>query len=61
MIMGGYAVPEGFRDVCMDELVSDVALWRAAKEHMNQIAVVGGYLNRVGQYVERREDYGYDN
>lgn len=53
--MGGATVPAGYRDVCMDELVDDVALWRAAKEHLNVVAVNGGYLNRVGQYVERRE------
>lgn len=36
--MGASAeVPAGFRDVCMDELVDDMSLWRAAKDHLDQV------------------------
>jgi len=52
--LGGYAIPDGYRDVCIDELTYDTNLWRQAKKHMNQISVGGGVLNRVGEYVERR-------
>lgn len=52
--MGGSSVPAGFRSVCLAELSDDVKLWRAAKEHMSQVSVDGGYLNRRGQYIERR-------
>jgi len=56
MTMGGYSIPEGMRDICIDELTYDANLWRQAKNHMNQISVGGGYLNRVGEYVERKEN-----
>lgn len=54
--MGGYAIPDGYRDVCLHELEFDSNLWRQAKRHMNNVAVGGGYLNRVGDYVEKREN-----
>lgn len=54
--MGGYAIPEGYRDVCIDELSYDTNLWRQSKKFMNKIAVGGGYLNRVGEYIERKNN-----
>lgn len=54
--MGGMAIPDGFRDVCIDELSYDTNMWRQAKKHMNQISVGGGYLNRIGEYIERKEN-----
>lgn len=58
MTMGSYSIPEGMRDICIDELTYDANLWRQAKNHMNKISVGGGYLNRVGEYVERKENEG---
>jgi len=52
--MSGIAIPDGYRDICIDELSYDTNLWRQAKTHMNVISVGGGYLNRVGEYVERK-------
>merc|ERR1711977_407094 len=57
----GTSAPDGYREICIDELSDDIGLWRAAKEHMNDIAVSGGYLHRVGQYLERRKDSSANN